>query len=51
MKIIIAQEDLTIWITDKTTKYQYQVVIAHWLTQRPATGEVLGSNPCKGEND
>ena len=27
-----------------------QVVIAQWLAQRHATGEVPGSNPGKGEN-
>ena len=27
-----------------------QVVIAQWLARRPATGEVRGSNPVKGEN-
>ena len=28
----------------------YQVVIAQWLAQQHATGEVPGSNPIKGEN-
>ena len=27
-----------------------QVIIAHWLTQRLAIGEVPGSNPAKGDS-
>ena len=28
----------------------YKVIIAQWIAQRLATGEVPGSNPSKGEN-
>ena len=28
----------------------HQVIIAQWLVQRLATGEVPGSNPGKGDN-
>ena len=31
-------------------RLQFQVIIAQWLAQHLATSEVLGSNPCKGEN-
>ena len=34
----------------KLTNLKDQVVIAQWLAWRLAIGEVLGSNPGKGEN-
>ena len=44
-------EDLVIkiFLNYKTDRYN-QVVIAQWLAWRPATGEVPGLNPGKGEN-
>ena len=38
------------FVLNKTGLLLHQVIIAQWLVQRLATGEVPGSNPTKGDN-
>ena len=40
----------TMFQKSETIYFSYQVVIVQWLARQLAPGEVLGSNPGKGEN-
>ena len=49
-KIVLKTKSERYFFQENLKHVLYPVIIAQWLVRRLATGEVLGSNPGKGEN-